>query len=54
LHFLDDDGNLMDAASIAALAALRHFKYPDVTVIGEEVTIVNLYINAKVIHTNYF
>lgn len=40
MHFLDDEGNMLDCASIAAMAALRHFRRPDVTVLGEEVTIV--------------
>lgn len=40
LHFLDYDGNLIDCAGIAAITALLHFRRPDVTVIGEEVTIV--------------
>lgn len=40
MHFLDDEGNMLDCASIAAMTALRHFRKPDVTVIGEEVTIV--------------
>ncbi|KAJ1795509.1 3'-5'-exoribonuclease [Coemansia sp. RSA 2399] len=39
LHFLDHGGNLVDAASIAAIAALRHFRRPDVTVDGEEAII---------------
>ncbi|KAI8336271.1 ribosomal protein S5 domain 2-type protein [Chlamydoabsidia padenii] len=39
LHFLDHDGNLVDCASIAAITALLHFRRPDVTVVGEEVTI---------------
>ncbi|GAA5890244.1 hypothetical protein JCM6882_008766 [Rhodosporidiobolus microsporus] len=39
VHFLDDEGNLLDCASIAAMTALRHFRKPDVTVVGEEVTI---------------
>ncbi|CDS06032.1 hypothetical protein LRAMOSA08560 [Lichtheimia ramosa] len=39
LHFLDHDGNIVDCAGIAAIAALLHFRRPDVTVIGEEVTI---------------
>ncbi|KAJ9082366.1 3'-5'-exoribonuclease [Entomophthora muscae] len=39
LHFLDHGGNLIDAGSIAALAGLMHFRRPDVTVLGEEVTI---------------
>lgn len=40
VHFLDDEGNMLDAASIAAITALRHFRRPDVSVLGEEVTIV--------------
>ncbi|GAA5999306.1 exosome complex component RRP45 [Rhodotorula paludigena] len=39
VHFLDDEGNLLDCASIAAMTALRHFRKPDVSVLGEEVTI---------------
>ncbi|KAJ1981855.1 3'-5'-exoribonuclease [Dimargaris xerosporica] len=39
LHFLDHDGNLIDAACLAAIAALRHFRRPEVTVVGEDVTI---------------
>ncbi|KAG2224154.1 hypothetical protein INT45_000169 [Circinella minor] len=39
LHFLDHDGNLVDCAGIAAITALSHFRRPDVTVVGEEVTI---------------
>lgn len=42
VHFLDDEGNMLDCASIAAMTALRHFRKPDVTVVGEEVTIVRL------------
>lgn len=41
VHFLDDEGNMLDCASIAAITALRHFRRPDVTVIGEDVTIVS-------------
>jgi exosome complex RNA-binding protein Rrp42 (RNase PH superfamily) len=40
VHFLDHDGNIIDAACIAAISALAHFRRPDTTVIGEEVTIV--------------
>ncbi|GAA5969999.1 hypothetical protein JCM11641_000227 [Rhodosporidiobolus odoratus] len=39
VHFLSDSGNMLDCASIAAIVALRHFRKPDVTVNGEEVTI---------------
>lgn len=41
LLFLDHDGNLVDCACIAAITALLHFRRPDVTVSGEEVTIVS-------------
>ncbi|KAA1093484.1 hypothetical protein PGTUg99_021809 [Puccinia graminis f. sp. tritici] len=39
LHFLNDEGNLLDCASIAAIAALQTFQRPDVTLVGEEITI---------------
>lgn len=39
VHMLNHDGNLMDAASIAAITALCHFRRPDVAVQGEEVTV---------------
>ncbi|KAK9727653.1 3'-5'-exoribonuclease [Basidiobolus ranarum] len=39
IHFLDHEGNLIDCACIAAISALLHFRRPDVTVSGEEVTI---------------
>ncbi|KAM0751188.1 ribosomal protein S5 domain 2-like protein [Meredithblackwellia eburnea MCA 4105] len=39
IHFLSDEGNMLDCASIAAITALRHFRKPDVTVVGEEVTV---------------
>lgn len=39
VHTLNNDGNLMDAASIAAISALCHFRRPDVGIQGEEVTV---------------
>ncbi|XP_054460822.1 exosome complex component RRP45 [Anoplopoma fimbria] len=39
VHMLNHDGNLMDAASIAAITALCHFRRPDVGIQGEEVTV---------------
>ncbi|RUS22500.1 hypothetical protein BC937DRAFT_88713 [Endogone sp. FLAS-F59071] len=41
IHFLDHEGNLVDCACIAAISALLHFRRPDVTVVGEDVTIVS-------------
>ena len=41
VHTLNHDGNLMDAASIAAITALSHFKRPDIGIQGEEVTVVS-------------
>ncbi|XP_057699359.1 exosome complex component RRP45 isoform X1 [Corythoichthys intestinalis] len=39
VHLLNHDGNLMDAASIAAVTALCHFRRPDVGIQGDEVTV---------------
>ncbi|XP_004695673.1 PREDICTED: exosome complex component RRP45 [Condylura cristata] len=39
LHVLNHDGNIIDAASIAAIVALCHFRRPDVSVQGDEVTL---------------
>ncbi|EDV24114.1 uncharacterized protein TRIADDRAFT_14906, partial [Trichoplax adhaerens] len=41
IHVLDDVGNILDCASIAAIASLAHFRRPQVTVVGEDVTIHN-------------
>ncbi|KAA8910235.1 ribosomal protein S5 domain 2-type protein [Sphaerosporella brunnea] len=42
VHFLNHDGGLVDAACIAVVAALQHFRRPDVSVDGERVTIHTL------------
>ncbi|KAG9339870.1 hypothetical protein JZ751_022375 [Albula glossodonta] len=39
VHVLNHEGNITDAASIAAIAALCHFRRPDVGIQGEEVTV---------------
>ncbi|KAI9143007.1 ribosomal protein S5 domain 2-type protein [Paraphysoderma sedebokerense] len=39
IRILDHEGNVIDCAGIAAIAALLHFRRPDVTVVGEEVTV---------------
>ncbi|KZT55594.1 ribosomal protein S5 domain 2-like protein [Calocera cornea HHB12733] len=39
LHFLSDEGNLLDCACVAAMAVLRHFRKPDIEVVGDEVTV---------------
>ncbi|XP_058806814.1 exosome complex component RRP45 isoform X2 [Phymastichus coffea] len=39
INIINHDGNLIDCASIAALAALMHFHRPDVTSTGEEVIV---------------
>jgi exosome complex component RRP45 len=40
VHFLDHDGGLVDAASVAVIAALQNFRKPDVEIRGEQVQIV--------------
>ncbi|KAI9726403.1 MAG: hypothetical protein M1834_009031 [Cirrosporium novae-zelandiae] len=39
VHVIDYDGGLVDASCVAVIAALEHFRRPDVSVDGEEVTI---------------
>jgi exosome complex component RRP45 len=39
LHVLSHDGNLLDTACFAVIAALRHFRKPDTSMDGEEVTV---------------
>ncbi|XP_053712693.1 exosome complex component RRP45-like isoform X1 [Synchiropus splendidus] len=42
VHTLNHDGNIMDAASIAAISALCHFKRPDVSILGDDVTVYSV------------
>lgn len=42
VHFLNHDGGLVDASCIAVIAALQHFRRPDISVDGEHVTIHTL------------
>lgn len=42
VHVLDYDGGLVDASCMAVIAALQHFKRPDIRVVGEEVTVFTL------------
>ena len=39
LHVLSHDGNLVDAACFAVVAALRHFRKPDSSIEGENLTV---------------
>ncbi|KAI0314931.1 ribosomal protein S5 domain 2-like protein [Amylostereum chailletii] len=39
IHCLADAGNLVDCACLAGVVALKHFRRPDVEVVGEEITI---------------
>lgn len=39
INVLNCDGSLIDAASIAAIAALAHFRRPDVSVSGNDITV---------------
>ena len=42
VHVLDFDGGLVDASCIGIMAALQHFRRPDVSVDGEDVIIYTL------------
>ncbi|CAB1111060.1 unnamed protein product [Ectocarpus sp. CCAP 1310/34] len=39
VHILDHGGNLIDACTLATMAALRHFRRPEVTVDGSKVVV---------------
>ena len=41
IHVLNHEGNVADCAGVAGLAALAHFKRPDVTLEGDIVTVGN-------------
>lgn len=40
VHVLDADGGVADCACVAAITALQDFRRPDVTVNGDDITIV--------------
>lgn len=42
VHIIDHDGGLIDAACMAVMAALQHFRRPDVLVEGEQATIFSV------------
>jgi exosome complex component RRP45 len=42
VHIIDHDGGLIDASSIAVMAALQHFRRPDVVVEGEKARILSV------------
>ncbi|KAK4887566.1 hypothetical protein RN001_003837 [Aquatica leii] len=50
VNVLNHEGNIIDCASIAALAALAHFRRPDITCDGED-TIIHSYSERDPIHT---
>lgn len=39
INVLNHEGNLLDCASVATIAALGHFRRPDVTCSGEDIII---------------
>jgi len=39
IHCLADAGNMLDCACLAGIVALRHFRRPDVEVVGDEVIV---------------
>ena len=55
VHCLADAGNLLDCACLAGMVALKHFRRPDVEVIGDEVTVVRAlpFILHSVLHSNF-
>ena len=41
LNVLNHDGNILDCANVALICAVAHFRLPEVSVIGDEIKIVN-------------
>ncbi|CCE63308.1 hypothetical protein TPHA_0E02160 [Tetrapisispora phaffii CBS 4417] len=39
VHVLDCDGGIIDASCLAVICALLHFRKPDVSILGEQVTV---------------
>ena len=39
IHVLSHDGNIIDCSFVAAIAALKHFRRPDVSISGQEVIV---------------
>lgn len=42
VHVLDYDGGLVDASCISIIAALQHFRRPDVSIDGDNVTVYSM------------
>ncbi|KAJ8488027.1 hypothetical protein ONZ51_g3798 [Trametes cubensis] len=42
IHILSDAGNMLDCACLAGIVALKHFRRPEVEVVGDEITIVRI------------
>lgn len=42
IHFLADSGNMLDCACLAAIVALKHFRRPEVEVVGDQVIVVGV------------
>lgn len=43
LNVLNYDGNILDCANVALICAMAHFRLPEVSVIGDEIKIVNIF-----------
>ena len=43
IRILDDEGNVVDCACLAAMASLHHFRRPEVSISGEDVVIVRVF-----------
>lgn len=47
VRILDDDGNLLDAASIATIIALLQFRRPSVSILGGSIKVVSETLTTK-------
>jgi len=42
VHVLADAGNILDCSCLASIVAFKHFRKPEVEVIGDEVIVVRI------------
>lgn len=44
---------MLDCACLAGIVALKHFRRPDVEVIGDEVIVVRILVSISIVHSTY-
>lgn len=53
LNVLNFDGNILDCANVALICSMAHFRLPEVSVVGDEIKIVNKSFRNNIWPRNY-